>query len=147
MGARMVCEFLVDGVPVPQGSKNAWVNKGTGKAVMYDQNTEKLAPWRQRVSYEARQCYNGDRIEGPVLLVVEFRFLRPKSVRREFPAVKPDVDKLLRALCDGITDSGIWRDDAQVVTCHVKKVYADRAGVHVQVGEFPTTHNSKEKAQ
>lgn len=140
MSFRRVCEFDVDGVPVPQGSKNAWVNKASGRAVMFDQNTKKLAPWRGQVSQAAHDASDGlERVEGAVLLVVEFRFVRPRSVSvkaRPFPSVKPDIDKTLRALLDGITDSGLWRDDAQVVTAHVSKVYAERPGVHVQVGEY-----------
>lgn len=138
-----MCEFVVDGVPVPQGSKSGFV--AGGRAIITDQNAKTLKPWRQTIAAAARDAYTGDRVEGPVLLVVEFRFLQPKSVRREHPSVKPDLDKLLRALMDGITDSGLWRDDAQVVTAHTSKVYAERAGVHVQVGEYQPTNKRREK--
>lgn len=143
MSAARVCEFTVDGVPVPQGSKTGFV--AGNRAIVTDQNAKTLKPWRQTVSSAARAAHQGDRVEGPVLLVVEFRFLQPKSVRREFPSVKPDLDKLLRALMDGITDSGLWRDDAQVVTTHMSKRYADRAGVHVQIGEYSTTPTRRGK--
>jgi hypothetical protein len=40
------------------------------------------------------------------------------------PAVKkPDVDKLLRALMDGLTRV-VWHDDSQVIYVTVNKVYA-----------------------
>jgi Holliday junction resolvase RusA-like endonuclease len=137
VSAVLVAEFMIDGIPVAQGSKNAWVNPKTNKAVMFDSGAAKLKPWRGQIAQAAREAYTGaERIEGAVLLVVEFRFVRPKSVKRERPTVKPDVDKTLRALMDGISDSGIWRDDAQVVTVHMSKVYAERPGVLVQLGEF-----------
>ena len=144
MSARQVCDFLVEGTPVPQGSKTGFV---VGKrAIVTDANKTQLKPWRQVVAAAARAAYDGPRIEGPVLLVVEFRFLRPKSVKREWPSVKPDLDKLERALLDGLTDSGIWRDDSQVVSMPSKKVYAERAGVHVQLGEYATPEK-KERAE
>jgi Holliday junction resolvase RusA-like endonuclease len=145
MAARMICEFLVDGIPVPQGSKTGYV---AGKrAIVVDANKATLKPWRQNVAAAARAAYDGPRIEGAVLLVVEFRFLRPKSVTREYPTVKPDLDKLERSLLDGITDAGLWRDDSQVVSMPSKKVYAERAGVRVQLGEYLPTTNTKERRQ
>ena len=137
-----ICDFTVDGVPIPQGSKNAWVSGA--KAVMFDQNTKVLKPWRALVTAAAAEAHSGDRIEGPVLVVIEFRFGRPKSVKREWPSVKPDIDKLERALFDGITDSGLWRDDAQVVQVSKKNVYAERPGVHVRVGEYRTPQKKRE---
>lgn len=143
MSFRRVCEFTVDGVPVPQGSKTGFVLPAKGdarvRAIVADQNAKTLKPWRQAVAAAARDAYAGDRVEGAVLLVVEFRFVRPRSVSvksRPFPTVKPDIDKLERSLLDGITDSGLWRDDAQVVQVSKSKVYAERPGVHVQVGEY-----------
>jgi Holliday junction resolvase RusA-like endonuclease len=131
--------------PGPAGQQDRYV---AGKrAIVVDANKSTLKPWRQNVAAAAREAYQGERIEGPVLLVVEFGFLRPKSVKREYPTVKPDLDKLERALLDGITDSGLWRDDSQVVSMPSKKVYADRAGVHVQIGEFTSPTHTKERTQ
>lgn len=54
---------------------------------------------------------------------------RPASVKpakRYYPTVAPDLDKLLRALLDGIGQSGvIWGDDSQVVRLTAWKAYAD----------------------
>jgi len=38
---------------------------------------------------------------------------------------KPDQDNLLKPLYDGITDSGLWMDDAQVCAGEWSKVWAD----------------------
>jgi Holliday junction resolvase RusA-like endonuclease len=147
MGAVLVAEFEVDGIPVPQGSKSGWVSNAGPKprAILHDQNAKTLKPWRATVTAAAREAYAGERIEGPVFLVLEFRFVRPKSVKREWPAVKPDIDKTVRSVLDGITDSGLWRDDSQVVTLRASKVYADRPGVHVQIGEYSTTQPKEKK--
>jgi Holliday junction resolvase RusA-like endonuclease len=132
MNGQLVCEFLIDGTPVQQGSKTAFVVKG--RAIVTDQNAKTLKPWRKHVTRTAAAAYSGPRLDGPVGITAEFRFLRPPSVTRLTPHVQPDIDKLVRSLYDGITDAKtIWRDDAQVVEEHSTKVYAAAAGVHVRI--------------
>jgi len=135
MNGQLVCEFLIAGKPVPQGSKTARVIR-TPKgpiASLYNDNDKTLKPWRKQVTLDALAGFTGDRLEGPVGVEVEFRFDRPKTVTREHMTVKPDIDKLQRALFDGITDAGVWRDDSQIVSVAVDKVYAAAAGVHVRI--------------
>lgn len=125
--------FFVAGIPVPQGSKTAYV---VGKrAVLTDANKKTLKPWRAEVTRVAKASwFDRERLEDvAVRLVATFVFERPKSVKRAAPSVKPDVDKLARALLDGVTDSGIWKDDSQVTDLHVEKVYGDAPGVHVVI--------------
>lgn len=137
----LVVEFDVDGVPVPQGSKTGRVLQGPRGPVasLYNDNDKALKPWRKAVTAAASAAHAGRlRIEGAVLVEVEFRFLRPKSVSRLLPTVKPDLDKLQRSILDAVTDAGVWRDDSQVVTVVARKRYADQPGVHVRVGEYST---------
>ena len=64
-----------------------------------------------------------------------FAFLRPKSVskkKRPYVTVKPDVDKLARAVLDAMTGV-VFRDDAQVVKLEVEKQYSAMAGVGIAV--------------
>lgn len=76
-------------------------------------------------------------IAGAVQVNAIFVFPRGKTVKRRFPAVKKaDVDKLARALLDGIGDAGtVWGDDSQVIRLVVEKVYGAAPGVHVSVSE------------
>ncbi len=123
--------FVVPGKPVQQGSKTVF----NGRAV--DSNQKRLKPWRAAVAAEASAealSRGVETLEGPVAVVIEFRFERPKTVRREWPAVQPDVDKLERAILDALTDARVFRDDAQVVVLKGTKVYAEAAGAHVSVG-------------
>lgn len=134
---RLVCELLIEGVPIPQGSKTARIIR-TPKgpiASLYNDNDKVLKPWRKTVT-AAAAALGVVRVEGPVVVDVEFRTVRPKSVKRQHPTVKPDVDKLQRALFDGITDAGVWRDDAQIVDVHATKVYADEPGVLIRIHEI-----------
>ena len=120
----MTLAVTVLGVPVPQGSM-----RSLGPRRMVHSNAEKLRPWRDTVAWHVMQQMT-DLIlipfEGPVAVRATFVLPRPQSApaRRWAPDRKPDIDKLLRALLDACTAGGAWRDDAQVVTVAVSKVYA-----------------------
>ncbi|MFD5599213.1 RusA family crossover junction endodeoxyribonuclease [Leucobacter sp. NPDC058333] len=131
MTRELLLSFHVAGVPVPQGSKTVF----NGRAV--DANAKKLRPWRRHVTATARAAMVAaglnEPLDGPLVLAQEFVFERPKSVKRAHPSVKPDGDKLLRALCDALTDAGVWRDDSQMVQWPGRKVYGPNPGVQVSV--------------
>jgi Holliday junction resolvase RusA-like endonuclease len=65
------------------------------------------------------------KITGAVSLVVNFYFQRPKSVKRQHPEVKPDLDKLLRSTLDALVEAGAIEDDAKVVAVTACKIYSD----------------------
>lgn len=113
-------QFRVDGVPIPQGSKKAYVR---GKrAVIVDDNAVKLKPWRDAVSKAADL---GVTFHDAVHLTATFYMPRPKSVKREYPTTVPDLDKLMRALGDGMKDGGLIVDDSIICDENIKKRYAD----------------------
>lgn len=125
--------IFVSGDPVPQGSKKGYVVGG--RAVIVDDNKDELKAWRGRVAAAASVHFKGDRIdEGPVVVLLTFGMPRGSSVRREFPTVRPDLDKLMRAVLDALTEAGVWRDDAQVIDAYPRKRYSDRPGVEIRVG-------------
>lgn len=132
-GVMVTATFFVAGIPQPQGSKTAYVVKG--RAVVVDKNPTLLKPWREQVAKVARATWSHQRvIDGAVRVYAVFVLPRGKSVRREAPSVRPDLDKLVRALLDGVTDAGcVWGDDAQVTQLEVEKVYGDVPGVHVVI--------------
>lgn len=110
------------GDPAPQGSKKVV----RGRLI---EASKKLKPWRAAIE-KACQPYAQDNIYlGPVRLEVDFFLPRPPSIKmtkRPLPIVPPDLDKLLRAVGDGIGQSGfIWGDDSQVVEIFARKFYAD----------------------
>lgn len=126
--------FFVAGIPRPQGSKTAGLTK-QGHAFVRDKSPRALKAWRGEVARTAGATWSYmDRIEGPVRVHAVFVFEKPKTVTRGWPSVRPDLDKLARALMDGITDAGcVWRDDAQVVEIDTSKVYGTTPGVHVAI--------------
>ena len=51
------------------------------------------------------------------------------------PAKKPDADNILKAVCDALNGFA-WKDDAQVIEAHVRKVYGLTEGVTVTVRQY-----------
>lgn len=124
--------FIIEGTPVQQGSKTAF-NIGN-RAVVTDQNAKTLKPWRALVQYRATEASKiWPQFQGPIAVTIDFYMPRGTTVKRARPSVTPDIDKLLRALFDGITDSGLWADDALVVDAHVREWYADDRAPGVDV--------------
>ena len=48
-----------------------------------------------------------------------------KTVDRQLPSVSPDLDKLIRAVGDSLTDSGVVTDDSRIVRISARKLYAE----------------------
>lgn len=66
-------------------------------------------------------------------IYITFHLEKPKTVKRLWPTVKPDLDKLVRAILDAGTGV-LWIDDAQVRFIEARKVYAVSVpGVYVNV--------------
>jgi crossover junction endodeoxyribonuclease RusA len=83
------------------------------------ESSKKVKPWRQAViAAIIDQREPGIYFDGAVRLTTEFIMPRLKAMspRRSTPyhITAPDLDKLLRSTLDGITDSGVWRDDSIV---------------------------------
>ena len=112
--------FDVIGVPKAQGSKRAFVVGG--KARMIEQLKDN--GWRDSVAREAR-TFAAEQFTGPIRVDVTFNMPRPKSRPKShhgWHTTSPDIDKLLRSVFDGITASGLWRDDALVCEVHAKAI-------------------------
>jgi crossover junction endodeoxyribonuclease RusA len=124
--------FFIPGVPAPQGSHRAFIvkDKRTGRArpVLAESAGERHKAWRSMVAYTTAE--QAAPIDGAVRVALTFYMPRPKSApkSRRHPAVRPDLDKLVRSTLDGLRDGGAYRDDAQVVFLRADKVYAVSGG-------------------
>jgi crossover junction endodeoxyribonuclease RusA len=102
--------------------------------VMIHSRAEDLALWRADIARNAKlNGYNP--VAGGVAVEINFIFLRPKSVSREMPWVKPDLDKLIRAILDGLTGVA-YEDDCQVVTIKASKHYGTTNGAWIGVAKL-----------
>jgi crossover junction endodeoxyribonuclease RusA len=114
--------FEVVGLPAPQGSK-----RHVGNGVMIETGRGHR-PWRAAVAAAAREHAPDVPLDGPLQLVVHFRFpmpaSRPAKVRSVGQAPKttaPDLDKLIRSVGDALTEGGLIRDDARICALHATK--------------------------
>lgn len=140
-----VIEFFVPGIPRPGGSKRAFVNKKTGKAILTEDGRH-TKTWRADVKAAAERAYDGPLLAGPIRFDVRFLMPRPKYHYRTgrhagdlkpsapiWPITKPDRTKMLRSTEDALKGL-IWRDDAQVVTGLPEKAYANhRPGAEIHI--------------
>lgn len=126
-------EFFVAGTPVPQGSKT--IGRNGSKVWLRDANANALHAWRNRVAAEADLAVTYD---VPVEVALRFILPSPKRPRWTVPAVKPDLDKLVRAVLDGLVAGGLLSDDSRVVRLAADKKYAvaGETGVIVIVREW-----------
>jgi len=123
-------EFFVAGTPVPQGSTKAFYIKKSQRVVTTHSNKNTDA-WRQRIATEAQQVsrdasfYEDDPRTG-YEVCLDFIFERPRSLPKKwaFNAKRPDLDKLVRAVLDGLTGI-LFPDDSQVIRIVASKRYAE----------------------
>jgi Holliday junction resolvase RusA-like endonuclease len=131
----------VHGSPAAQGSKRAVIHRSTGRPVVIEQS-KKVKPWRADVRAAAEQACAAagpDRfpLAGPVAVDITFTLPKPASApkrRRTWPAVRPDLDKLVRSTLDALKSAGVYGDDGQVVQLGARKAYP---GEHVQALTVP----------
>jgi Holliday junction resolvase RusA-like endonuclease len=142
--ARNSFSFTVFGFePRPQGSKKYVGQRTTAagnKIPLIIEASPGLPAWRKAVSDAVKQAMidSGDlsKFEGAVKVEAVFYLTRKPSVKRAYPTVPPDVDKLSRSLLDSC--KGVWGDDSQVVRLEVSKKYASgEPGVAVTISNYP----------
>lgn len=141
--------FRVPGVPRPQGSMTI---SPYGRM----HHKPELLAWRRQVlsaALKAAQASSdgwgtrvmrgtGSGYDGPVGIEVSFLLPAPKRRRWWLPAVKPDLDKLCRAVLDALspkTGVRLLREDSRVVALHATKVYADpgEESAHITIWQVP----------
>lgn len=129
----MGAAFFVPGIPQAQGSIRAFAHKHTGKVIATSTN-KNLKGWRQTVALYARKFWRAP-ATVPMQAVLQFYLPRPKTVDRDSPSVKPDLDKLVRAVFDALTGIA-YLDDAQVIKLEASKEYGIKPGVKILVLEI-----------
>lgn len=115
-------QVTVYGKPIPKGS---FVYSEKKNTVFYAKQKE-LNAWdlqirkvfASRLGSSEQPIYK----EGAVSIVLQFGLLKPKSAKREHPSVRPDIDKLSRAVLDALHGI-VFKDDGQVVRLTAEKFY------------------------
>lgn len=94
----------------------------------------------------ASDAWNGEPLmTGPIRLAIVLCVARPRAhygakgslklSAPTYPTTRPDLTKLVRAIEDALTGV-IWRDDAQVVSQTVMKIYDEQFSTEVTIAEM-----------
>lgn len=124
----------VEHLAAPQGSHR----QGFGKSVR--ETNPRTEPYRHAVA-EACEDVLGDDwtpLDGGLEAVFFFHMMPPpkSDPHRAFPIGAPDLDKLIRSTCDGMTRGRIWKDDARLVRVLAEKLHSatpEETGVDIYV--------------
>lgn len=134
MTGRMIHTF-VPGVPVPQGSVDMYRGRIVGVKAP-------LKKWRDSIRAATLARHEGEPMDGPLTVALAFQLAPPQRARWPLPAVKPDLDKLIRAALDslsttknrkGVITPGVITDDARIVHITAAKAYHHTPGVMITI--------------
>lgn len=141
----IIHRIMVRGLPAPQGSKRP-VRLGNSKIGLVE-SSRAVGPWREAVRAETQRAMP-EPLAGAALVRLIFTFTRPKGHYRSgrhadqlrpgaphWHASRPDLDKLIRAVLDGLTAGGAWKDDGQVCGIEARKVYGAPPGCLIELEE------------
>jgi Holliday junction resolvase RusA-like endonuclease len=135
--------FFVAGEPQPKGSTRSFYVKKMDRVVTTTTNRN-TRQWQLRVAAEAQRANEGRAIsffcqdkECAYEVEAMFLFPRPKSLPKKVRqnTRRPDLDKLARAVLDGLADVLI-PDDSQVTWLSVRKRYIgpeETPGAHIRL--------------
>jgi Holliday junction resolvase RusA-like endonuclease len=148
--------FMVLGAPVQQGDMVCYGQKGGHR--LNHANAKDLDPWRAKVAAAAvkwvKNAPDGGEVADehqPLDVVLTWSLERPaghwgtgrnadrlKPSAPAYPATGLDVDKLERAVFDALQQSGVIRNDAQIIDPLARKRYARTRGqVSIPIGVEP----------
>lgn len=133
-----------------QGSKK-FAGFCNGRALLVETSNKKLRPWNRAIYNAALSAMEGDPVEkgikGACSVQLFITVKKPKSAPKRrviYPAVKPDIDKMCRAVMDALKRSGAIEDDSRVVTLFAVKLYPlegtyalDRPGAFIRISSYP----------
>lgn len=88
------------------------------------------------IKTEMRSLFTGEPFDSAIKVKIIFNLKRPKSVKRLYPAVKPDVDNYIKQIFD--SGNGIlWVDDSLICSLYTTKQYSEgEAMIEINIEEI-----------
>jgi Holliday junction resolvase RusA-like endonuclease len=104
-----------------------------------------LRKWRDSIRAATMARHEGEPLDGPITVALAFQLVPPKRPRWWAPAVKPDLDKLIRAVLDSLSTTkdrktkasirGVITDDARIIHITAAKAYHGTPGVMITISQ------------
>lgn len=138
----MNLRIRVIGVPATAGSFVPRKRKN-GSLYLLRSGSQKHKEWRSAAETTIRQAVQlwkwEVNPEDEYSVSLSFLLPKPKSVTREQPNVKPDIDKLCRSTLDALTVGEAIDDDARIIQLTASKTYAagsEQPGCYIAVNKL-----------
>lgn len=95
-------------------------------------------PAKTKAAEEAIQwAWHGKPMEGPLKVSLRFYFKRPKKCLKCYKDTRPDIDNLVKLVCDALNGLA-WKDDGQIVILEAYKLYCqhpDKPCIQLEIKE------------
>lgn len=120
----MTASFIVDRIQPKQRPRH--LKNGHTYTPRETKEYEELVAW----SYKAQT--DGYVFKGPLTVTMLFTFVKPKSAKRDYPTVRPDIDNIIKSVTDGLNNIA-WEDDSQICRLIAEKQYGTKEKVYVLI--------------
>jgi Holliday junction resolvase RusA-like endonuclease len=136
-------EFELYGDPAPKGSVSAFpvikrdafpiynIKELFKKLHINISHGAKSKKWEAAVAEKVKDF---EPLQGALGVSLNFGLKKGKTVKRKWPTTKPDIDKLERAVLDGLKH--VLGDDSHVCSLMSHKVYSPNPSVKVKIWEL-----------
>ncbi len=96
----------------------------------------KTREFEEKVALLSRVHCPPEKLTGALFLGVVFTLKKPKTVKRKYPIVRPDLDNYIKATMDSL--SAFWINDSQVIRIRAEKSYGDIPSIEVIIESYET---------
>jgi len=128
----MKMTIVVPGIPIPKGSTTSYM---VNSKIVTTNANKRTKAWQDAISILVRSSWKGEPSRDAISVRAYFTMPRPQNPKGEYHLVKPDLDKLIRAVLDAMTGI-VYTDDSQVVVINSYKVYGTSPGLRLEVEEM-----------
>lgn len=75
--------------------------------------------------------------KGPIRLMIKWCYsFDSKHKAAEWKITKPDLDNINKLFQDSMTKLGFWKDDAEISSLIIEKIYNVQCGIYVEIQEL-----------
>ena len=138
----MSLKIRIVGIPATAGSFVPRKRKN-GSLYLLRSGSQKHREWRQAAEQTIRQAVNTWKWEtspdDEYSVSLSFLLPKPRTVTRDQPNVKPDIDKLCRSTLDALTVGKAIDDDARITQLTATKTYtagSEQPGCYITVNKL-----------
>ena len=132
--AAVTWSLFVAGIPKSTRPGTLVISRTTGRPFVRKRNTG----WANRIAAAAQSFRPRSLLEGPLFVTLRFQLQKPvsgKAAKRQYPEVRPDVERLGSGVLDSLQGL-VYRDDAQICSLVLIKAYDKAPGVEITVEEL-----------